>query len=37
GYKIAMVEGLRYNLKITTPEDLPIAKTLLNSAAEAIC
>jgi 2-C-methyl-D-erythritol 4-phosphate cytidylyltransferase len=30
GYKIALVEGNRYNIKITTKEDLFLAETILN-------
>ena len=29
GYRINLVDGLRYNLKITTPEDLTLANALL--------
>ena len=30
GYRINLVDGLRYNLKITTPEDLDLARPLLG-------
>lgn len=30
GYRINLVEGLRYNIKITTPEDLEIARLWLD-------
>lgn len=30
GYSVTLVEGLRYNLKITTPEDLKLASFLLG-------
>jgi len=30
GYRINLVEGLRYNVKITTPEDLEIARLRLG-------
>ena len=30
GYRINLVDGLRYNIKITTPEDLELARPLLE-------
>jgi 2-C-methyl-D-erythritol 4-phosphate cytidylyltransferase len=30
GYKVATVEGSRFNLKITTPEDLKMAEIIMN-------
>lgn len=35
GYQVALVEGESTNLKITTPEDLPLARSLLASANSA--
>ena len=30
GYRINLVDGLRYNIKITTPEDLELARLRLG-------
>lgn len=34
GYRVNLVDGLRYNIKITTPEDLEIARLRLPNAAD---
>ena len=34
GYRVNLVDGLRYNIKITTPEDLEIARLRLKNVAE---
>lgn len=34
GYRVNLVDGLRYNIKITTPEDLELARLRLKNAAE---
>ncbi len=34
GHKVSMVEGSRYNIKITVPEDLDLAETILGMKRE---
>jgi 2-C-methyl-D-erythritol 4-phosphate cytidylyltransferase len=35
GHEVVMVEGSRWNLKVTTPDDLPVASALLARAPHA--
>ena len=36
GYEVSIIEGSEYNLKITTEEDLHLAKLLMNGGAESV-